>query len=55
MRINTNIKQPEDIHTIYERLSAISPNFSIAAGFGNVHGTTPVKLKRLLRLMMTSV
>lgn len=31
-------KQPEDIHAIYKKLSAISPNFSIAAGFGNVHG-----------------
>lgn len=30
--------QPEDIHRIYERLSAISPYFTIAAGFGNVHG-----------------
>lgn len=31
-------EQPEDIHAIYKKLSAISPNFSIAAGFGNVHG-----------------
>jgi len=30
--------QPEDIHAIYVTLSAISPYFSIAAGFGNVHG-----------------
>lgn len=30
--------QPQDIYEIYKRLSAISPNFSIAAGFGNVHG-----------------
>ena len=30
--------QPEDIWDIYKGLSAISPNFSIAAGFGNVHG-----------------
>ena len=29
---------PENIHEIYKRLSAISQNFSIAAGFGNVHG-----------------
>ena len=30
--------QPEDIHDVYKALSAISPNFSIAAAFGNVHG-----------------
>jgi fructose/tagatose bisphosphate aldolase len=30
--------QPEDILEIYNRLSKISPYFSIAAGFGNVHG-----------------
>ncbi|KAH7127675.1 fructose-bisphosphate aldolase [Dactylonectria macrodidyma] len=30
--------QPEDILNIYNTLSAISPYFSIAAGFGNVHG-----------------
>jgi len=30
--------QPEDIWDVYSALSAISPNFSIAAGFGNVHG-----------------
>jgi len=30
--------QPEDIWDIYSALSAIGPNFSIAAAFGNVHG-----------------
>jgi fructose-bisphosphate aldolase class II len=30
--------QPEDIYNIHNALSAISPYFSIAAGFGNVHG-----------------
>ena len=30
--------QPEDIYAIYKELSAVSPLFSIAAGFGNVHG-----------------
>lgn len=30
--------QPEDIYNIYSTLSKISPYFSIAAGFGNVHG-----------------
>ena len=30
--------QPEDIWEVYSALSKISPNFSIAAGFGNVHG-----------------
>ncbi|KAG8710185.1 Fructose-bisphosphate aldolase 1 [Ceratobasidium sp. 395] len=30
--------QPEDIYDVYAALSKISPNFSIAAAFGNVHG-----------------
>ncbi|KZO97744.1 hypothetical protein CALVIDRAFT_535849 [Calocera viscosa TUFC12733] len=30
--------QPEDVFDVYKSLSKISPNFSIAAAFGNVHG-----------------
>lgn len=30
--------QPEDIFEVYDALVKISPNFSIAAAFGNVHG-----------------
>jgi fructose-bisphosphate aldolase class II len=30
--------QPEEVATAYERLSKISPRFTIAASFGNVHG-----------------
>ncbi|KAL1747993.1 hypothetical protein HDZ31DRAFT_60699 [Schizophyllum fasciatum] len=30
--------QPEDIFDVHSALAAISPNFSIAAAFGNVHG-----------------
>ena len=30
--------QPEDVLFAYDRLSKISPNFTIAASFGNVHG-----------------
>jgi len=30
--------QPEDVFDVYTTLSKISPNFSIAAAFGNVHG-----------------
>ncbi len=30
--------QPEDVAFAYESLSAISPHFTIAASFGNVHG-----------------
>jgi len=30
--------QPEDVAYAYEKLIAISPNFTIAASFGNVHG-----------------
>ncbi|KAB9006564.1 hypothetical protein FH972_026918 [Carpinus fangiana] len=35
---NSLYTQPEDIYNIYAALSKISPFFSIAAGFGNVHG-----------------
>lgn len=35
---NSLYTQPEDIYNIYNTLSPISPYFSIAAGFGNVHG-----------------
>ncbi|AOV95917.1 class II fructose-bisphosphate aldolase [Edwardsiella hoshinae] len=45
--------QPEDVDYAYTKLSAISPRFTIAASFGNVHGVykpgnvqlTPVILK----------
>ncbi|MEM7357506.1 MAG: class II fructose-bisphosphate aldolase [Pseudomonadota bacterium] len=30
--------QPEEVYYAYEKLLAISPNFTIAAAFGNVHG-----------------
>jgi fructose-bisphosphate aldolase class II len=30
--------QPEDVAYAYEKLNAISPRFTIAASFGNVHG-----------------
>lgn len=30
--------QPEDVAYAYEKLLAISPNFTVAASFGNVHG-----------------
>lgn len=30
--------QPEDIYDVYAALSSVSPYFSIAAAFGNVHG-----------------
>ncbi|MCJ1371450.1 Fructose-bisphosphate aldolase 1 [Loxospora ochrophaea] len=35
---NSLYTQPDDIYNIYHTLSAICPYFSIAAGFGNVHG-----------------
>ena len=41
---NTNVDnallytQPEEVAYAYEELSKISPNFTIAASFGNVHG-----------------
>ena len=30
--------QPEDVAYAYEKLGAVSPNFTVAASFGNVHG-----------------
>lgn len=30
--------QPEEVDRFYQALSAVSPNFTIAAAFGNVHG-----------------
>lgn len=35
---NSLYTQPEDIEYIFKTLRAVSPYFSIAAGFGNVHG-----------------
>ncbi|KAH7106481.1 fructose-bisphosphate aldolase [Auriculariales sp. MPI-PUGE-AT-0066] len=35
---NSLYTQPEDVHDVFVALSKISPNFSIAAAFGNVHG-----------------
>jgi fructose-bisphosphate aldolase, class II len=35
---NSLYTQPEDIYNIWSTLSKVSPYFSIAAGFGNVHG-----------------
>ncbi|KAI0267471.1 hypothetical protein BC834DRAFT_822529 [Gloeopeniophorella convolvens] len=35
---NSLYTQPEDVYDVYTALSAIGPNFSIAAAFGNVHG-----------------
>jgi fructose-bisphosphate aldolase, class II len=30
--------QPEDVYYVYSELSKVSPNFTVAASFGNVHG-----------------
>lgn len=35
---STLYTQPEDVAYAYEKLNAISPRFTIAASFGNVHG-----------------
>jgi fructose-bisphosphate aldolase class II len=40
----TNSFSQEDIYDIYKALSSVSPYFSIAAGFGNVHGVYKVSL-----------
>lgn len=41
------VTAPEDVFRVHQTLSKISPNFSIAAAFGNVHGmyAAPIKLK----------
>jgi fructose-bisphosphate aldolase, class II len=47
-KLNT---QPKDVAYAYEQLSNISPNFTIAASFGNVHGVYKpgnVKLKPII-------
>ena len=49
--------QPEEVAYAYEELSKISPRFTVAAAFGNVHGVykpgnvklTPKILKRILK------
>jgi fructose-bisphosphate aldolase class II len=51
--------QPEEVAYAYEELSKISPNFTIAASFGNVHGVykpgnvvlNPVILKNSQKLI----
>ena len=44
--------QPEDVYDVYKTLSAIGPNFSIAAAFGNVHGVyKPGNVKLLPELL----
>jgi fructose/tagatose bisphosphate aldolase len=40
MLIVQNYTQPEEVAYAYEELSKISPRFTIAAAFGNVHGYT---------------
>jgi fructose-bisphosphate aldolase class II len=37
--------QPDEVAYAYEELSKISPRFTIAAAFGNVHGYTPGNVK----------
>jgi fructose-bisphosphate aldolase class II len=48
---NALYTQPEEIYLAYKELSKISPNFTIAASFGNVHGVYKpgnVKLKPVI-------
>lgn len=47
--------QPEDVAYAYERLQAISPNFIIAASFGNVHGVyRPGNVKLTPEILLNS-
>ena len=47
--------QPEEVNYAYEELSKVSPNFTIAASFGNVHGVyKPGNVKLTPKILDTS-
>lgn len=47
--------QPEDVAYAFEKLSTISPRFTIAASFGNVHGVyAPGNVKLTPKILMNS-
>lgn len=47
--------QPEEVAYAYEKLNAISPNFTIAAAFGNVHGVyTPGNVQLTPKILHNS-
>ena len=47
--------KPEEVNYAYERLSKISPNFMVAAAFGNVHGVyRPGNVKLTPRILKDS-
>ncbi|HHG84661.1 MAG TPA: class II fructose-bisphosphate aldolase, partial [Bacteroidetes bacterium] len=47
--------QPEEVAYAYEELSKISPNFTIAASFGNVHGVyKPGNVKLTPKILLNS-
>ncbi len=47
--------QPEDVALAYERLSRISPRFTVAASFGNVHGVyKPGNVKLTPEILLNS-
>ncbi|MEM0996229.1 MAG: class II fructose-bisphosphate aldolase [Bacteroidota bacterium] len=47
--------QPEEVAYAYEELSAISPNFTVAAAFGNVHGVyRPGNVKLTPKILLNS-
>jgi len=46
---------PSEVHFAYERLSKVSPNFTIAAAFGNVHGVyRPGNVKLSVEILKNS-
>lgn len=46
---------PHDVYYAYERLSKISPNFTVAAAFGNVHGVyKPGNVKLSVEILKNS-
>jgi fructose-bisphosphate aldolase class II len=47
--------QPEEVNYAYEQLSSISPNFTVAAAFGNVHGVyRPGNVKLTPKILLNS-
>ncbi len=47
--------QPEDVAYAYEQLIKVSPNFTIAASFGNVHGVySPGNVKLTPKILLNS-
>jgi fructose-bisphosphate aldolase class II len=54
MLISKLYTQPEEVSYAYEELSKISPKFTIAAAFGNVHGVYKPGMKLTPKILKNS-